>query len=193
MDYFASMLAAFLQILSLYYLLVSGTYDLIDPTPRCWNTGYCLQYGEWGTYEAIHPNSEERALRTLINIARMYPTEYHESEYGKYYYSTFGPSWDYNENGYCAQAASVPYYWMSDANQAARFAKWDCVNCNSSCGHDTCSDPDRCALFNDNCGWGVRCDAFINQNGSWCSAEGICGANLCYASGMLFFSCSINL
>ena len=64
-----------------------------------------------------------------------------------------------------------------------RFGQWDSIHCNSSWGHSTCEDPYRCDLFNDKCGFGVRCDAFVNQNNDFCRAEGLCGANVCFTTG----------
>ena len=165
-----------------------ATYDLIDPTPECYTLDLCQEYGEWGLSSSIHPNSEERALYTLINFARMYPDEYKSSEYGEKLYGTFGPSWEYDNVGDCAQASSVPYYWLSSANQAARFSSWDCQNCDDgSCGHSTCTNPNRCDLFGDDCGAAARMDAFLvndySKYGIKFDAEGLCGANLCYSDG----------
>ncbi len=65
-------------LFALFWLfsLSRATYDLIDPTPRCYDTGYCIPYGKPGTNLSIHPNSEERFEITRINIARLYPKEY---------------------------------------------------------------------------------------------------------------------
>ena len=155
-----------------------------------------MEYGKWGTsYTSIHPNSEERALYTLINLARMHPDDYIVSSYGIKKYGTFGATATYyngTDSTYCGVASTVPYYWISSINQAARFASWDCKNCSDGiCGsipnYNTCTDPDRCtSLFGGDCGYAARCDAFLQEdqniygNGFTCAAEGICGANLCY-------------
>lgn len=165
-----------------------ATYDLIDASPRCYSDGYCLNYGSPGTYTAAHPNSEEKAQMVLINLARMYPTYYIGSVYGLKKYGRSGPSWSYytaDDSAYCGIAATTPYWWMSNFNQATRFAEYDCANCASSCGHNTCSTS--CYLFGGECDFGTRCDAFTvedkTQYGIYCSGEGLCGGNLCYADG----------
>ena len=167
----------------------SFTYDLIDPEPFCYTDGLCTDYGQWGEYLSVHPNSEERTLQTLINLARMYPDDYLASTYGAKIYGTFGRSWTYDTEGYCGTGADLPYYWVTSINQASRFGQWDCVNCDDGvCGHNTCTNPDRCTdMFGGDCGFGARCDAFTvgdyNDYGLYCSGEGTCGANLCYVDG----------
>lgn len=63
-----------------------------------------------------------------------------------------------------------------------RYTGWDCLNCNNDCTHDTCSNPNRCALFGNDCGFDARADAFVNQNKEIVDGEGFCGANMCYTS-----------
>lgn len=136
-------------MLALYFFvvihlsLVHSTYDLIDPTPECYTLGLCTEYGEWGTYSSIHPNSEERTQQTFINLARMYPYLYINSSYGNRKFGKNGPTWTYDTEGDCAQAADIPYYWLSSINQASRFGTWDCQYCDdSSCGHTDVQPPE---------------------------------------------------
>ena len=118
----------------------------------------------------------------------MYPDDYLSSSYGARLYGRTGPSWTYDDEGYCAEASDIPYYWLSSINQASRFGAWDCQNCDDgSCGHSTCTNPNRCDMFDDDCGFAARCDAFLvndtEKYGVYCSSEGLCGGNLCFADG----------
>ncbi len=93
-------------------------YNLIDPSPRCYTTGFCTAYGKPGAENSIHPNSEEKVQRLMYNIARTTPDEYITSKYGKYMYGTYGPTTSYHDDGgKCGNAVEKPYYWYSDANQ----------------------------------------------------------------------------
>ena len=70
-----------------------------------------------------------------------------------------------------------------DANEAARFHAISNSVCSSpmTSAHATC--PVHCYLFGGDCGMGARVSAFQTDMTGRISAEGICGANMCYTDG----------
>ncbi len=118
-------------ILIFLILPASSTYDLIDPSPRCYDTGYCTEYGKPGASNSIHPNSQERFDMLRTNIARLFTHEYQLSvkvKYGNDVSSRLFRN-PFKVKGYCGVAAESPLWWMSEANQAARFTSWQSNTC----------------------------------------------------------------
>ena len=157
-------------LLDLYYFhIVSSVYpydppfyNLIDVTPNCYTMDLCNEYGKWGdSIDSVHPSQEERTLHLLRNIARLFPTDYKTSKYGKYQWGYKGSTdWEWSSKGFCNKATSYPTYWYSMGNQASRFHQWDKFTCDDSIGHETCSNPDRCDRFS-SCEFGDRSKTFI--------------------------------
>jgi len=173
-----------------------ATYNLIDVTPSCYATKGLCEYAAPGMPARVHPNAEERFAFLAINTVRLFPQEYIKSAYGRSMYGTSGPDTTfYTGQANCGKPADLPYYWMSEAGQAARFLGWANAKktggmCNHTANpHATCDVPNRCALFvnetKDKCGFGARVQAFTWYNGPkvFPEAEGLCGANMCLTEG----------
>eukprot|EP01084_Bolivina_argentea_P056007 102561_1 len=149
-------------------------YNIIDPTPNCYPMGLCIEYGEWGkSINSIHPSSEERTIHLILNMARLFPTEYKSSKYGiRQFGYTGSDQWEWNTNNFCAIKTSYPTYWYSMGTQASRFHQYDKLTCTHSIGHDTCTDPDRCTRFG-GCLFSSRARSFIPIGGIWAKTEAV--------------------
>eukprot|EP01084_Bolivina_argentea_P019034 35425_1 len=97
------MMALALLLLIAYITPSLSEYNLIDPEPSCVKTGLCSLYASHGSFEAIHPNAEERVWYLQRNMARLYPDDFLKHRMGTRQYGNRGP----------------PTYYM----------KWDNIGC----------------------------------------------------------------
>jgi len=170
------------SILLCAYATYAQVYDTINVAPRCFGAGICTAYGRAGANYSWHEMAEERTQRAFMNAARMHPRQYITSPWGRFQFGTFGPQTVFDTGTqFCGVAPPRPMYFHSDTIESARWHQWDSANCDVSTGHNTC--PSRCHLFGGDCGFGARVRAFVGRDGARASAEGLCGANMCYTSG----------
>eukprot|EP01083_Nonionella_stella_P181435 649962_1 len=184
-------------------------YNLIDTNPSCYDRGFCPMFYPGGRLSSF-PNSEEKFQMLLHNLWRMWGNVTRNLPLGKYkwgantqagltYYcktdscrscgDTIHPG--YNKNGDWKRG-TMPLYWYSDANQAARFKQYDENTCDQAwyeytgSAHSTCGrvlpeygGGSRCDWFGGKCDMGSRSNAFSVEDGSWFETEGICGGSTC--------------
>lgn len=105
-----------LSLVAVGMLMVSishaDLYNMIVTVPECMEAGEC-QYASPGEYDAIHPNSEERVIYTLRNLARLYPDDFMSTKWG---WKANGGTWSYkatSPDSNCGVQADVPTYWHS--------------------------------------------------------------------------------
>ena len=149
-----------LPILISSIVFVSSLHNLIDTSPSCYSNNLCTEYATPGSILSIHPNSDERAQFLLRNIARLYPTQYIESKYGKKLFGTKGTTTSFYNDPLCGTPVSNPLYYDQSLNELSRYHAWDVSQCNQPIGHNTCYG--QCILkFNDDCTFHGRVLQFL--------------------------------
>ena len=139
---------------------VSSLHNLIDTSPSCYTNNLCTDYATPGSILNIHPNSDERAQFLLRNIARLYPTQYIQSKYGKKLFGSFGTPTSFFNDPLCGIPVSYPLYYDQSLNELSRYHSWDVLQCPQPIGHNTC--PNQCTLkFNDDCTFNGRISQFL--------------------------------
>ena len=139
--------------------VTKAEYNFILTNASCFHDGLC-DFAVPGTAAGSFPNGYERAEFTMVNTARMFPSEYASSAVGKHQYGTYGPQVEYDRtSGECGNPQENPMWLSVDAMEAGRFYNYDCSVCPESCSpHQTCSAS--CDLFGGGCGFGDRANVF---------------------------------
>ncbi|CAJ1457027.1 unnamed protein product [Effrenium voratum] len=174
-------------------------YNLIDPDPSCrYNSTVwpdkgpqCPIYKGPGDEDvmAVHPNTVERTLYLMRNMARLFPTHYASSAWG-------WTSGAFKDD--CHQSHSPgperPYYFMSEAVQAARLNAFSGATAYSNCTRSTCGTTSHytcCDYCMHNiwgqCGFkyrtrGIVQPLFVKNAWNDVGGEGIWGQNTAFTS-----------
>mmetsp|Transcript_8161 Transcript_8161/g.18230 ORF Transcript_8161/g.18230 Transcript_8161/m.18230 type:complete len:481 (-) Transcript_8161:81-1523(-) len=174
-------------------------YNLIDPDPSCrysppnWadKGPQCPIYTGPGDVDvmAVHPNVMERTLYLMRNMARLFPIYYASSPWG------WG-SGKYKDNCHNrSHSPEQPYYFMSEAVQAARLNAYSGATaysgcsrseCGSASSHFTCCDYCQHNVW-DQCSFKYRTRAIVQLlfvKNAWndVGSEGIWGQNTAFIS-----------
>ncbi|OLP98128.1 hypothetical protein AK812_SmicGene19460 [Symbiodinium microadriaticum] len=173
-------------------------YNLIDPDPSCryastvWTDKgpQCPIYSGAADVDvmAAHPNVMERTLYLMRNMARLFPTFYAASEWG-------WSSATYKDDCHQSHSPERPYYFMSEAVQAARLNAFSGATTYSGCSRSACGSASSHFTCCDYCGFNIwaQCGFKYRTRGivqplfaknAWndVGSEGIWGQNTAFIS-----------